>query len=407
VNLSCRCFAGLLLVLLAIAPWPSNAAVTSDPTDQVVAVGDVHGEFDGLCGILRRAGLVDDQNHWIGGKATLVQTGDLIDRGSKGREAMDLLISLQAEANKAGGRVVPLLGNHEVMNVLGDLRYVTPQAYAEFADSKSEKRRKDAHHEFTAWMASHEKSLAAIKDPGFTASEPEWMAQHPAGFLEYRDAFRPRGRYGKWIRQHAVVTNIRGIIFLHGGIAPALTAMSLQQINGEVHKEIDDFDATMQELISRKVVLPFFTLREVTLAVQLELLQERSASSPPDAEYHNRLVRLLDFNKWLCMSDQGPLWFRGYDEWSDEQGSRQTPKILAAYNAQHIVVAHTVQKALSIRSRFGGAVFLIDTGMLSTYWHGGRASALEFQKDGKIIAQYLDRRELMLDERPAEPPKPN
>ena len=104
------------------------------------------------------------------------------------------------------------------------------------------------------------------------------------------------------------------------------------------------------------------------------------------------------------MSGQGPLWFRGYDEWSDEEGSQQIAKILAAYNAKHIVVAHTVQKALHIRSRFGGAVFLIDTGMLSAYWQGGRASALEIQKDGKIIAQYPDQREPMLDERPAEPP---
>lgn len=407
-SLSRRSVAGLVLLFLAITIWPATAAVTSGPADRVVAVGDVHGEFDGFCSILRRTGLINDQNHWIAGKATLVQTGDLIDRGPKGREAMALLVSMQTEANRAGGRVVALLGNHEVMNIIGDLRYVTPEDYAEFADNQSEKRRKEAYQQYSAWIAAHEQLLLAIKNPGLATSEHEWMAQHPDGFVEYREAFSPSGEYGQWIRQHAAVTNIAGIIFVHGGIAPSLTSMSLEHINDEVHKEIDDFDKTMQELISRKVVLPFFTLREIVLAVQLELLQERSASVPAEAEYHNRLLHLLDINKWLCMSDQGPLWFRGYDEWSEEEGNQQIPKILGAYDAKHLVVAHTVQKSAQIRSRFGGSVFLIDTGMLSTYWPGGGASALEIQKDGKIVAQYPQRQELLLDEKHDErPTKPN
>jgi hypothetical protein len=321
---------------------------------------------------------------------------------------MDLLISIQTEANKAGGSVVALLGNHEVMNILGDLRYVSPEDYAEFADNNSEKRRKEAYQEYTAWMTAHEKLLSAIKNPGLAASEQEWMAQHPGGFVEYRKAFSPNGAYGKWMRRHPAVADIGGILFLHGGIAPSLTSMSVEQINAEVRNEIEDFDKTMQELISRNVVLPFFTLREIVLAVQLELLQERSASTPAEPEYHNRLVRLLDINKWLCMADAGPLWFRGYDAWSEDEGNQQIPKILAAYNAKHIVVAHTVQKSAHIRSRFGGAVFLIDTGMLSTYWHGGGASALEIQKEGKFIAQYPDQQELLLDEKHAKlPAKPN
>lgn len=400
--------ATLLLLLLAIIFWPAAAAVTSDPSGRVVAVGDVHGEFDGFCSILRRTGLINDQNHWIGGQATLVQTGDLIDRGPKGREAMALLISMQREASKAGGSVVALLGNHEVMNIVGDLRYVTPEDYAEFADKGSEKRRKEAYQQYTAWIAAHEPLLSAIKNPGLATSEQEWRAQHPDGFVEYREAFSPSGQYGQWIRQHAAVTNIGGIIFVHGGIAPSLTSMSLAHINDQVQKEIEDFDKTMQELVSRKVALPFFTLREIVLAVQLELLQERSASVPPEAEYHNRLLHLVDINQWLCMSNQGPLWFRGYGEWSEEEGKQQIPKILAAYDAKHIVVAHTVQKSAQIRSRFGGSVFLIDTGMLSTYWPGGGASALEIQKDGKIIAQYPTQQELLLDEKhPEGPTKPN
>lgn len=400
----CRLCAGLLFFLLGVGLPHSNAAASSDAVPgRLLAVGDVHGDFDDFSLILKRTGLTDDQNHWVGGNATLVQTGDLLDRGPKGREAMDLLMGLEKEAAKAGGQLVPLLGNHEVMNIIGDLRYVTPPTYAEFSDNDSEKRRKAAYQEYAAWAASHAKWLAAIKQPALPATEADWMAEHPAGFVEYREALSPDGKYGKWIRQHAAVVKLGGVVFLHGGISPNSISLSIEQMNAQVRQEIEDFDKTIQDLESRKIVLPFFTIREIAVALQGELLEERAASTPPDAEYHNKLVRILNFSSWLCMRDDGPLWFRGYDAWSDEEGDQQIPKILAAYNAGHIVVAHTVQKARHIRSRFGGKVFLIDTGMLASYWPGGRASALEFHKDGKITAQYLDGQEVLFEEKHPSP----
>jgi hypothetical protein len=207
--------------------------------EHVVVVGDVHGDFDSFCLILKRSGLVDSQNHWIGGTAKLVQTGDLIDRGLKGREAMDLLMALEQQASKAGGQVLPLLGNHEVVNILGDLRYVAPQTYAAFTDSESGKRRKAAYEEYAEWAASHAKWLAAIKKPAMPATEEEWMAGHPAGFVEYREAFSANGNYGKWLRQHAAVVKVGDTIFLHGGIPLSLTSSTLEQINQQVREEIE------------------------------------------------------------------------------------------------------------------------------------------------------------------------
>lgn len=393
-----RACAGLISFLLGLGllPW-SAAASPVEPQNRIIAIGDIHGELDGFCRILKRAHVLDEQNHWIAGSTTLVQTGDVIDRGPKGREAMDLLMTLETEAASAGGRVVPLLGNHEVMNLLGDLRYVTPPNYAAFADNDSEKRRQAAYREYSAWLASKSKSLAAIKQPIFPTSGEAWMAEHPPGFLEYREAFSLDGKYGKWIRQHDAVAQIEGIIFLHGGIAPALTSMSLERINSQVREEIETFDKTLRELQSRKIVLPFFTLREIALAVQLQLVEERSAQTPPDADFHNRLVHLLDVSNWLCMRDEGPLWFRGYDAWSDEAGVEQISKILAPYHAGHIVVAHTVQKGPHIRNRFDGKVFLIDTGMVYKD-KGGAPSALDIQA-GKFTAIYLDGQDVLFDER--------
>jgi hypothetical protein len=403
-----RVCVGVVLLFLGLSLAVADATVSSEKApERVVAVGDVHGDFDNFCLILRRSGLVDENNHWTGGSATLVQTGDLIDRGSKGRDAMDLVMELEKEAAKKGGAVVPLLGNHEVMNILGDLRYVTPQSYAAFADSESEKRRKAAYEDYAAWAASHAKWLAAIKKPALPATEEEWMAGHPAGFVEYREAFSATGKYGRWVRQHAAVAKIGDVIFLHGGIPVSLISSPLEEVNSKVHEEIENFDKTVQELVARKVILPFFTMREIAVAVQGELLDESAAETAPDAGFHNELVRLLDFNNWLCMRDEGPLWFRGYDTWSEEEGESQIPKILAAYHAGHVVVAHTVQKPTRIRSRFGGKVFLIDTGMLATYWPGGRASALDI-RGGKYTAQYLDGQEVLLEEKtPASAGKAN
>ena len=118
----------VLLALTNLLPAAATAPPNSDPL--LVAIGDVHGDFDDFCAILQRVELIDEQHHWTGGKATFVQLGDLIDRGPKPREVLDLMISLDDQAAKAGGQVVSLLGNHEVMNLMGDLRYVSAGNYA-------------------------------------------------------------------------------------------------------------------------------------------------------------------------------------------------------------------------------------------------------------------------------------
>ncbi|HEY4932052.1 MAG TPA: metallophosphoesterase [Terriglobales bacterium] len=398
--LLCRARAALVFLLLAVGfLLPNLAGSTENAPERLVAVGDVHGNFDDFCLILKRTGIVDEQNHWIGGSATLVQTGDLLDRGPKGHEAMDLVMAIEKEAAKAGGQVVPLLGNHEVMNILGDLRYVPPQNYASYADDESEKRRKAAYQEYAAWYASHAKWLAAFKQTVLPATEEEWMAKHPAGFVEYREALSPKGKYGKWLRNHAAVVKIGGVIFVHGGLDPNLVSFQLKQMDSQIRGEIEEFDKIKHYLESSKVILPFFTIQETAVAVQAKMLADRTTGAKSDAESHAMLERILSFNGWLCMRDDGPLWFRGYDLWSEEEGIPQIEKVLTAYDAVHIVVAHSVQKAAHIRSRFGGRVFLIDTGMLSSYWKGGRASALEISADGKFTAQYVDGQEVLFEEK--------
>src|SRR5438132_693778 len=391
----------LLFFLFFVLFGPALAGQDKAPTEaaaanSVVAIGDVHGDFDDFVTILQKAGLIDEQHHWTGGKTTFVQVGDLLDRGPKPRDVMDLMISLEKEAPKTGGRVVSLLGNHEMMNIMGDLRYVTAENYAAYADSNSAERQKSAYQEYVKWRNSHAQLLAELPQP-MELTEAEWMARHPLGFVEQREAFGPNGSYGKWLREHSAVAKIGEVIFLHGGIHPNLAHLKLDTINSHIRDEIKAFDSAKQGLVDQKVILPFFTLQEITAAVQAELTAERKSLVPSDQQRQARLVGFLGYGDWLSVRVDGPLWFRGYDQWSEEEGTAQIGKVLESYNAKRIVVGDTVQKGGTMRPRFNNKVFLIDTGMLSSYYPGGKASALDIQGDTKLTAKYMDQQVVLVE----------
>jgi hypothetical protein len=392
-NPKSRVLQHLLLVVASVlvcAGWHSPAAKTAgDLPESLIAIADVHGDFDDFVLILQHSGLIDKQNHWSGGKSTFVQTGDLLDRGPKPREVLDLMMSLEKEAPQSGGRVVSLLGNHEIMNVMGDLRYVTPENYASFADSSSEDRRRAAYQEYAKWRKDHAKLMAEMPQP-MEITEAEWMARHPAGFIEHREAFGPTGKYGKWLREHSAVAQLGGVIFLHGGIHPNLAHLKIETINSHIRDEIKAFDGARQYLVNEKVVLPFFTLQEMTVAVQAQFTAERKSLMASDQQRQARLQEFLGYGEWLSVRPDGPLWFRGYDQWNEEEGAAQVSKLLDAYKATHIAVGHTVQKGGRMRPRFGNKVFLMDTGMLSSYYPGGRASALQVCGEARFTAEYLD-----------------
>lgn len=388
----------LSLLALSLLLWTvrSDAAPPASSPASIVAVADIHGDFDDFVAILRHANLIDTQNHWTGGRTTFVQLGDVLDRGPKPRDAMDLIMALEKEASAAGGHVEPLLGNHEMMNIMGDLRYVTPENYAAYVDAKSEDRRQSAYKEYLKWREHHAALLAEIPHP-LELTPEEWMARHPLGFMEQREAFGPNGIYGKWLRGHAAVTEVGGVIFLHGGISPVLTSMKLDAINARVRDEIGAFDSYKQFMVDQSLILPFFNLQEITAVVQAEISAEQKSKVRAIPALQTKMSEFLQFPNWVSVRTEGPLWFRGYDQWSDEEGGPQVDKILQSFKANHLVVGHTVQKGGRIRSRFGGKVFLADTGMLSSYYPGGRASAIEIEDSVKFTADYMDQKDELLE----------
>ena len=125
-----------VLTLSLAGPARSQESTKKLPASKTAvrfAIGDIHGDYKSFVKLLGRLGLIDQKLKWIGGKKELVQTGDIFDRGPGSRSAVELLMKLEGEAKKTGGEVTTLIGNHEVMNLVGDLRYVDPREYTSFA----------------------------------------------------------------------------------------------------------------------------------------------------------------------------------------------------------------------------------------------------------------------------------
>ena len=79
-------------------------------------------DIDNAKRVMRNAKLIDDYNNWIGGSDIFVQTGDIVDRGTHAGGIYQLMWKLRGQAASVGGRVVSVLGNHEIMNAIGDWR---------------------------------------------------------------------------------------------------------------------------------------------------------------------------------------------------------------------------------------------------------------------------------------------
>lgn len=223
---------GLVLaaVLAVVArPGARQSACEFDGVERVVAVGDVHGAYDQFLEILQAAGVVDRRGRWTGGKTHLVQLGDVLDRGSDSLKALDLLKRLEPEAAKAGGGVHALIGNHEAMRLIGDLRYVSPGEYTAFVNRQS----------------------AEVKRQYIEAAAEEERArlrkEIPVGMIEMIRAFGPKGPYGSRLRTLNAVVRINGILFLHGGISPTTAALRCAAINDAVRRELsEDLDKTRE-----------------------------------------------------------------------------------------------------------------------------------------------------------------
>jgi hypothetical protein len=104
--------------------------VTHSGVDSIYVMGDIHGELDTLLAVLRNARLIDAAGRWTGSRAHLAIAGDMMDRGPDVNGVLWFLYGLEPQIERAGGSLDVVLGNHEVMVMHNDLRYVHPKELA-------------------------------------------------------------------------------------------------------------------------------------------------------------------------------------------------------------------------------------------------------------------------------------
>lgn len=340
---------GPMLALAALFSLPL-AAVGGQQPARIVAVGDLHGDYEAWIAIARAAGLIDARGRWAGGNTTLVQMGDVVDRGPDSLKIIEHLQRLEKEAKRKGGRLIVLVGNHEAMMMTGDRRYVHPGEYAAMVDKDSAARREKV---FTLNQAAVEASYRA-RDPAISAEaiKQDWLRQVPLGMVEHQLAWKPDGPLGKWAIGNPAVVKLGDTLFVHGGISAAFANHSIDQINQQVAEALKAGDERPEAIVNHP---------------------------------------------------QGPLWYRGLiSRGSGDEatlvplapGTAAPPTIadeialvLNNYQVRRIVVAHT-PSLKGIVSHEGGKLWQIDSAISRAY--GGTPSYLEI-RSGQVRAVSVPR----------------
>jgi hypothetical protein len=166
----------------------------SQSLPDIVSVPDLHGDYANTLKILEDAGLIDAKTGaWIGGSTTLVQTGDIADRGPDSQKIFNLFDRLSVEAKAKGGSVINLLGNHELMNIQGDVRYVNPD------------------------------EIASVGGPY------NWNAM-----------WGPQSALGRQVRNFKAVAKVGPVLFVHAGLTPDFLQKghTLEDVNREMHAAV-------------------------------------------------------------------------------------------------------------------------------------------------------------------------
>jgi hypothetical protein len=150
----------------------------------IFVVADTHGEYEILAGMLQAHRVIDARLRWSFKDGHLVVLGDVFDRGAHQVEILWLLYELEAQARRAGGALHFVLGNHELMVLGGDLRYLHPK----YLDTT-----------------------------------------RALGAQSYSQLFGPDSVLGQWLRSRPAVLKLDDTLYLHGGLSPGLVDRQLTQ----------------------------------------------------------------------------------------------------------------------------------------------------------------------------------
>ena len=370
------CCAMLATVLASGVRAEEAQPVAWQGIERVVAFADVHGAYAELTALLRSVGVVDENLRWGGGRTHLISLGDLLDRGADSRKVMDLLMRLQDEAATAGGRVHVVLGNHEAMNVLGDLRYVDPGEYAAFAGEEPRGQRDSLRAE---WVARNGADSAAAFDSKF-----------PPGFFGHRAAFSPSGRYGQWLLGLPVAIVVNDSVFMHGGPSKVLAGLSVPEINLRYRAALRDYLVTLEVLEAAQLVRPDDPYSERPALAQQRLAALTTADEVSLARMKDALQKFTAADRNPMIEPDGPNWYRGAALCNECSEADVLDPFLATVGVRRLVIGHTVARDTRVASRFDGRVVKLDAGMNRAAYRG-RPAALTLDQRGARVSYADDR----------------
>jgi hypothetical protein len=169
--------------------------------EKLFAISDIEGNYNDFITILTNNGIIDENLNWSFDKGHLVLNGDMVDRGEFVTQVLWLVIKLEVEAEKSGGKVHYLLGNHDIMLMQGDTRYAV-----------------EKYHDLA-------------KKTG----------------RELKDYFATDTYFGSWMRGKNAVEKIGSTVFVHGGLSDSLLAygISIEKINDIARRNIDVPDSLL------------------------------------------------------------------------------------------------------------------------------------------------------------------
>ena len=359
-----RQYLAMLALLLAVAQPACASEWHFSGVERVVAFSDIHGAYDSMIQTFGNAGVIDENMAWSAGSAHLVITGDILDRGPDSRKVMDLIMRLEGEADEAGGRVHQLVGNHEIMNLVGDLRYVALREYAAFADDETEEDRE-------RWFLHYRSTQPPDADEAMLREQ--FSQKAPPGFFGHRRAFRADGDYGKWLLEKPLMVVIDGTAFVHGGISPYVAQHGLEGVNGTLGDEMRRYVAATNALEDAGHLSP-----TDNHYYHADILRAKMDIAPFEGDDKTNADLVIALNGSEIHGPNSPLWYRGTVGCNELMEGDALDAAFARIGANRAVIGHTPTVTRRVLQRMSGRVIEIDTGMLkSSYKGSGNALIIE------------------------------
>jgi len=325
---------------------------------EIYVVGDIHGAYHEVTSTLKNLNLIDEDNNWAGGNAHFVSLGDLVDRGPSARKVMDLFMNLQIQAEKAGGQFHIVLGNHEMMNLQGDWRYLSVEEINEFAADESIQQRTQAYQQFIQWyqLEDNEGTLTNFNN------------KYPAGFFAHYEAFNINGKYGQWLLQLPFIIKINDQLFTHGGLSKSIKNTELKKINDTLKSNLTSYIKSRNHFVNNNQLLfdmPFNIIIE-------------KVKTFADSDQKNSLLSVVNN---LVFSIKGPSWYRGNSLCHPYFEQDILVNNLKQWDAKRLWVGHTTTPTKTVQQRFSNQLVMMDTGMLRSYYNG-QPWVAKIQPDG-------------------------